>query len=333
MTNLITISRVKNELDIVEPFIRHHVQLVDRMLVLDNGSSDGTYDILMSLKAEGLPIEVLRDTSVGHEQKPVMTRLMRDAVEHFQADWVLPIDVDEFIEPPAGLSLRQALSVQSPGVVSIGWSNFAWSPVCEASPEINPVARLVERLPRRDDHTKVLVPGEIVKMFGIEGVELCEGNHAVARNGDLLPQTPVWAIQLCHFPIRSMEQYVSKVAIGYLKYRADADRIVGHGFHYDAAFERLKAAGNLDPATVALQSQRYSALDGAVLDSRAERSPLRYAGGDLRYTRRNVRALANILHYAEFLAERLAVEIATSRKLQRVLDENAGQTGETAPAV
>src|SRR5262249_25267225 len=73
---LIAISRVKNEADIIEAFVRHHAQHFDTLIVLDDGSTDSTYGILQSLLAEGIPLTLLREASVGNEQARYMTRLL-----------------------------------------------------------------------------------------------------------------------------------------------------------------------------------------------------------------------------------------------------------------
>ena len=49
---------------------------------------------------------VLRQRTVGYEQSRHMTRLMHMAVDQFGADWVVPLDADEFIEPKEGTSTR-----------------------------------------------------------------------------------------------------------------------------------------------------------------------------------------------------------------------------------
>ena len=41
--NLIMITKVKNEADIIEYFLRYHSNIFDRIIVIDNGSLDGTY--------------------------------------------------------------------------------------------------------------------------------------------------------------------------------------------------------------------------------------------------------------------------------------------------
>ena len=50
--DIIAISRVKNEADIIEAFVRHTLHFADRMIISDSGSIDGTWDILQILVDE-----------------------------------------------------------------------------------------------------------------------------------------------------------------------------------------------------------------------------------------------------------------------------------------
>ena len=72
-------AMLRNEADVVESFVRHNLSLLDGLLVVDHGSSDGTSEILDALVAEGLPLEVERDPSVGYLQSEIMTRTVRHA--------------------------------------------------------------------------------------------------------------------------------------------------------------------------------------------------------------------------------------------------------------
>ena len=49
---LVCISRVKNEADIIEAFVRHHVAYFDKIIIVDDASSDGTYEMLRALRVK-----------------------------------------------------------------------------------------------------------------------------------------------------------------------------------------------------------------------------------------------------------------------------------------
>ena len=89
------IAMVKNEADIIEASVRHmFAQGISRMLIVDNNSDDGTYDILLKL-AEEFPLHVGKDTEPAYYQSEKMTWLAHH-VQRAGATWVVPFDADEF---------------------------------------------------------------------------------------------------------------------------------------------------------------------------------------------------------------------------------------------
>src|SRR5258705_7042310 len=102
---LVAVCRVRNEVDIIEAFVRHHCAHFHKLIILDDGSTDQTQQVLRALQSEGLPLVVLSERAIAYEQSRYMTQLMRLAVDQFGADLVAPLDADEFIEPPEGLTL------------------------------------------------------------------------------------------------------------------------------------------------------------------------------------------------------------------------------------
>jgi hypothetical protein len=100
---------VKNEADIIEANIRTHASLgVDAFAVMDNGSTDGTREILTKLQLE---FEIIVIDEIGfYNQSRMMQRLARIAKNKLKADWVINNDADEFWLPRNTLNLKQNLA-------------------------------------------------------------------------------------------------------------------------------------------------------------------------------------------------------------------------------
>ena len=97
---------LRNEADIIETNLRHHfASVIDEAIVIDNGSIDGTMELVSEL-AEDLPIRLASEVGPIYQSERV-TRMARFAVQE-GADWVLPIDADEFWVG-AGASFRAVL--------------------------------------------------------------------------------------------------------------------------------------------------------------------------------------------------------------------------------
>lgn len=89
------VAMVKNEADVLERSLRHlHAQGVARILVVDNGSDDGTFELLQRLSRE-LPLSIGRDREPAYYQSEKMTYLTHRA-QRAGATWVVPFDADEF---------------------------------------------------------------------------------------------------------------------------------------------------------------------------------------------------------------------------------------------
>jgi hypothetical protein len=307
---LVAVSRVKNEVDIIESFVRHNAGYFDKLIILDDGSTDGTVDVLKSLRAAGLPLVLLQEGAVGYEQSYYMTKLLRLAVSQFGADWVAPLDADEFLELQGLMTLDELLARQEPSLITLAWSNFVWKPEYKESLELNPVLRMRFRLPPRPDMMKVLVPAHLVD----ENVRLQQGNHGLIRGEEVFPAHPLTSLGICHFPIRNLVQYASKVVVGYLQYSALPrwDRTLG--FHFVEPFHTLLADG-LDglERRMAMDSLHYSELSQSSNVAEPTEAPLRYTAGPLTFTSPlQEKFLRNILRHAETIAQEQAAIINRS---------------------
>src|SRR4029079_430968 len=88
---LVSVTCIKNELDVVEVFVRHALSVVDSMIVLDTGSTDGTREVLAALADEGLEIDLRDDHDPDYLQSKRMTAMMHEAALKRGADWVVPL--------------------------------------------------------------------------------------------------------------------------------------------------------------------------------------------------------------------------------------------------
>lgn len=103
---LVGLLMVRNEEDVIRANLLHHQRVgVERFLVVDNGSGDGTARALREV-SRTLPV-AWTVTEGDVSQAEVITELAREA-HRGGATWVLPIDADEFWHTPGG-DLRAVL--------------------------------------------------------------------------------------------------------------------------------------------------------------------------------------------------------------------------------
>lgn len=205
------ITVVKNEVDVLPGTIEHLLgQGVDRVLVADNGSTDGTLEWLRQ-RALAAPITVVRDFEPAHHQAQKMTRMAHWASRR-GAEWIVPFDADERWLAPgdtlAGFLRRQAVDVVIAQIHNV-------FPVRGTDGTV--------RLRRLD-----LTPHSDVKVaFRSHPVALLlPGNHAVVRPG------PVGGgLAILHLPWRSLDQVAGKVRTGAQALRAAGDE-PGVGSHW-----------------------------------------------------------------------------------------------------
>jgi glycosyltransferase involved in cell wall biosynthesis len=214
------IGMCKDEADIIAYTLAHlEAQGVDRFIVLDNGSTDGTREIL-----EQFSCEIVDDPEPGYYQDRKMTALARRVTE----GWVLPFDADELWYSPAGATLAQHLNELHPGTVIVSAPEYKhWPTPWDMPGDPNPFTRMVWREETPHSLHKVCFQAR-------PDVFLHMGNHHVSF-GSYNPDKPADAVpvlELRHFPYRSFAQFARKVRQGRQAYEAattcDATTVAGH---------------------------------------------------------------------------------------------------------
>jgi len=243
------VAMVRNEADIVEAFVRHAVATLDRLLVVDHRSDDGTRDILAALAREGLPLEVGHDDLPSHRQSEVVTRLARTAFAQ-AADVVLPLDADEFLKVPSRAALERTLhSLPAALCGALHWQTYVpdfdarpdgWpAPALRRASEAHGLCKVVLTPAFRDAPAAVVAPGS-------HAVLMSGAAHDLARSPARLGLLPESVAALAHLPVRSAGQITRKVAVGWAAHRAAAHADPSLAFHWRELAESFARDGPPD---------------------------------------------------------------------------------------
>jgi predicted O-methyltransferase YrrM/uncharacterized coiled-coil protein SlyX len=217
-----TIMIVRNEADILAVNLLHYLELgVDRILVVDNGSTDGTDRILARL---GRDRRVRWTVDNGpYLQAEITTELVREAFLG-GADWVLPVDADEFWWA-RGDDFRAVIETSSAGAHAVEVVNFVQrrdqerlSPSSLLHMTMRPPRSVgnVEKSPelveaREIGFVEMTYPSKWISRATI-GLTVEAGNHVVT--GLAGPREPTARIVCLHAPLRSRAVLDAKVEQG-----------------------------------------------------------------------------------------------------------------------
>ncbi len=288
---LVAVSVVKNEADIIEAFVRHTLAWVDHHLVFDHASSDGTREILQSLRTEGLPLTLYTDHQLGNLQQARSNHLTRLAVGSFGADWVCPLDADEFIAGPGRQPLEEILRQAGDNqAVTIPLLDYC-ATVQDDPDEINPALRLSYSRPDLSVTRKIFVPRLLAAN---PSVVAGKGSHALYHRDHALPGRALpeeW--HLAHLAMRSPQHQALRVMLAELQKLSRGRAAAGLDVHYRLGFQLLAE----DPDLF------FTTVTPPVTNLRLR--PVCYAGDTLRYTSPQVwsRVARAMLPYLEHLAK------------------------------
>ncbi len=242
-SRIVSITWARNEADIIEAFVRHHAPMFDKMIIINHRSRDTTAETLRLLLAEGLPIDVRSDECFIHRQGEALTAVLEE-LRNEPVDWVVPLDVDEFLTTSCCAGVRCALAqLPTDRVCRIPWRTYVPLPD-DPSEERNVLRRIGHR--RNVEETqwyKILISGSVLR----EAIALPMGSHDLKTRNDNQQYFDALQIALAHFPVRSAGQIASKVCGGWLSQMANPDKLTGAIFQWKAIFDRVKTGESITP--------------------------------------------------------------------------------------
>jgi len=220
---------VRDEADIIAANIRFHAKLgVQLFIVTDNGSVDGTRELLDDLSKE-VDIIIIDEPAHTIDQDLWVTRMAHHIQQHGSADWIINNDADEFWLPLSGNlvdAIEHQLHTGELAAQEVGLLYCQRSNLIPTSEAVNAsgysFADNVYRVQRTLTHTiepdaawhengsDILIrtlPGKVItRMAGLISIDM--GNHGAKHE---LARVNTEHIQILHFPVRRFEQFERKV--------------------------------------------------------------------------------------------------------------------------
>lgn len=215
---------VRDEYDIVKTNILFHLERgVDAVVAIDNGSVDGTREILEEL-SKSADIRIVDEPGRNYDQTRWVTHAAFLARDEMGADWVLNNDADEFWVGRDGTLKDLLREAGSNNLLLCSRLNMVTG--YDASDDRPWYERLTHRVKTQVAMPKIrdiykdplpcpffyldLPPKALVRTEGL--VAVAQGNHKASF--DTHASVVTAPIDIFHFPIRSSAQFERKIAQG-----------------------------------------------------------------------------------------------------------------------
>ncbi len=302
---IFSISMVKNEMDVIESFIRYHVNIFDGMIILDNGSTDNTLKILNFLKNEGLPIFIFEDDNRDYNQAIKMNYLLLRAINEFKADIIVPLDADEFLTSSNRGNPREILEEMKPYTYyMVKWKTYIPDFDKNKNEKFIPAKITFAREDKLDKHYKVIIPQELVENYD---AKLIKGNHDLIydkKYKEFIKKFFATELNFAHFPVRSKEQFISKTSLSWLNSLCDINRAKNQSWHLKKMFNDLKENKKIENNDVINYAKTYALkTEEKVIKIKNDPINLSFCKNiEIKYSTDKVNPMINLLGAYEWLS-------------------------------
>lgn len=295
------IGMIKNSADVIESFIRGNGEFADNFILIDNGSTDNTMNILNALSDEGYVIDVFNDAENAYFQSAKMNMLIKEVVADYDPDWIIPLDDDEVLTSENEKSVREIIAgLDRKKAYYAYWRIY----VPTKEDDKNDICVI-----RRQKHIYADSFSTQRKVFfnklaaQAEEFNISMGNHEVFGtdaekeiNRDLI---------IAHFPVRSDVQIISKALVGWTNYLALPNRVEGNGAQWQVIYDVVKKTFSVPVELMQSMCRLYLDTSHGFDDLTIEYKPLNIneKAFDIKYTKANeINPIQNYFNNTEQLA-------------------------------
>jgi len=196
------------------PYFFKHYDFVSRFIIYDNGSTDGTKDLVKSNpKAE------LVDWDTGEQlNNAALVRLKNNCWMDLRSEWVIVCDVDEFLL--VDLDVLSQYKNQTVAFQSIGWNMVGFN---------EPFADIDHAVRSKWFDKIVLFKGDVKE------INYQPGAHTAMPECRIINQ-----FDLRHYNALSEKHMINRWH-RYRSRRSESDKKKSYGYHYEWPEERVKA--------------------------------------------------------------------------------------------
>ena len=261
-------TTVKDEEDIIESFVRYHINIVDYMIISDNCSNDNTLQILKKLKQEGLNIDILEDKSQYFDQNKKRKELLDYTMNKYNPDFVFPIDCDEFISTDKSINPRKIIEKLDKNILyNYKMINYVISKNDNEKELFIPKKMKYRRTESsKENHTfKCFFSNNLYN----DKFVMSMGCHFAYYTDDTeIKNEVINDLYLAHYPVRSKKQLMNKVITGRLNNSSLHSRSEGLGFHQYIILDEIIKNGTISDETLLDISKNYGIKKDEFKDSK-----------------------------------------------------------------